>query len=287
MSVRRTIMGLALLVVVAIGGLWWRATWIARHLLRVEGPKAIAEKSGGVYQVDVGRVRFNLARRHIRVDSVHVTTNEAVNAARPQPRAVLRLSLQQCTISGMHLAPLILGRGLVADSFGCSAVSGEAEVPRGEPDTAPPPPTTGGAFFALQQGLRLPSFAPRLEVTEIDFPHVELDVRLERARGGEARIALEHLRWRMHDVVIDPADSDAVARPLFSRKVELTAANFVAHPDSATAVRVEELRASLTDSTLELRGVASRCRASMWARWCCVRVCAPSAWSWIRCGSTS
>jgi hypothetical protein len=42
---------------------------------------------------------------------------------------------------------------------------------------------------------------------------------------------------------------------LFSRTVELVADNFVGHPDSATAVRVGFLRASLTDSTLELRDI--------------------------------
>jgi hypothetical protein len=255
-SGRRAVIGLVVIIVVALGALWWRATWVARHLLLVEGPKAIAEKSGGVYQVDVGRVRFHLGRSRVVVDSIHVTTHEAINAARPRPRATLRLVFHQCTISGMHLIPLILGRGLTADSFGCADVSGAAQVPRGAPDTTRPPPTAGGAFFALQQGLRLPSFAPRVAVTQIEFPHVELDVRLQRARGGEARIVLEHLQWRMSDLVIDPADSISVARPLFSRRVEISAANFVAHPDSATAVRVEEFVGSLSDSTFVVRGVA-------------------------------
>jgi len=256
MSVRRTVIGLAVLAAVAVGGLWWRATWVASHLLRSEAPRSIAEKSGGVYRVDVSRVRFHLARRRIVVDSIHVTTNTAINAARPRPRAALRLAFHQCTISGMHLITLIRGRGLVADSFGCGAVSGAVEVPRGEPDTAGQPPAAPGAFFVLQQGLRLPSFAPRVQITRIDFPHVELDVRLQRARGGEARLQLEHLRWRMTDLVIDPVDTTAAARPLFSRTVEIEAANFVAHPGGASAVRVEELLVSLTDSTFEVRGVA-------------------------------
>jgi hypothetical protein len=95
-----------------------------------------------------------------------------------------------------------------------------------------------------------------VEVAQIEFPHVVLDVRLQRAGGGQARIELEHLQWRMSDLVVDPADSATLARPLFSGKVELTAANFVAHPDSATAVRVADFRASIGDSTLELRGIA-------------------------------
>ena len=259
MNVRRTVMGLVVIAVIAVGGLWWRATWVARHLLRSEAPKSIAEKSGGVYQVDVGRVRFNLARRRVIVDSIRVTTNEEVNARRPRPRTALRLAFHQCTIAGLHLFALIGGRGLIADSFGCAAVSAAAEVPRrppsGDSGTAAQP-RAAQAFFVLQQGLRLPSFAPRVQVTRIDFPHVEFDFRLQRARGGEARLELEHLQWRMTDFAIDPADSVATARPLFSRTVELSAANFVAHPDSATAARVEALVGSLSDSALEVRGVA-------------------------------
>ena len=262
MSVRRTVIGLVLIVVVVVGGLWWRASWIAGHLLRTEAPKSIAEKSGGVYRLEVGQVHLSLVRRRILVDSALVTTDSAVNARRPRPRTALRLVLHQCTISGMQLIPLILGRGLSAETFGCAAVSAAAYVPRSrsssDSDTLAQPRNAQQAFFILQQGLRLPSFAPRVQVARIDFPHVELDVRLERARGGggEARLELEHLQWHMTELMIDPADSAATARPLFSRRVELSAANFVAHPGSATAVRVEEFVGSLSDSSFELRGVA-------------------------------
>jgi len=260
MSVRRTVIGLVLIVVVVVGGLWWRASWIAGHLLRTEAPKSIAEKSGGVYRLGVGQVHLSLVRRRIMVDSVLVTTDSAVNARRPRPRTALRLVLHQCTISGMQLIPLILGRGLSAETFGCAAVSAAAYVPRSrsssDSDTLAQPRNAQQAFFVLQQGLRLPSFAPRVQVARIDFPHVELDFRLERTRGGEARLELEHLQWHMTDLMIDPADSVATARPLFSRRVELSAANFVAHLDRATAVRVEEFVGSLSDSSFELRGVA-------------------------------
>ena len=60
----------------------------------------------------------------------------------------------------------------------------------------------------------------------------------------------------MTDLDIDPADSLAMGQPLFSRTVQIQAENFVAHSDSATAVKVGGAVASLTDSTLELRGIA-------------------------------
>ena len=256
MSAQRTVIGIVLIVAIAIGGLWWRATWVGNHLLHVEAAKAIAEKSGGVYRIEVGRARYHLLRRYISVDSIYVTTNEEANAQRPRPRTALRLKFHQCTIAGMHLFTLIAGRGLIAETFGCADVSASAKVPRRPPrsdaDTVAPPPGARQAFFVLQQGLRLPKFAPRVQVARIDFPHVELDLRLQRARGGEARLELEHLQWRMTDLSVDPADSVATARPLFSRRVELSAANFVAHPDSNTAARIEGFVGSLSDSALEI-----------------------------------
>ncbi len=258
MSVRRTVVGLAVLAVLVLGGLWWRATWVVNHLLHADAPNAIAEKSGGVYRLDVGRVRFNPLRRRIVVDSIQVTTNAEVNARRPHPRIALHLAFHQCTIAGMHVFTLVAGQGLIAESFGCADVSAAAQVPprRGGADTATAPGAARQAFFLLQHGLRLPKFAPRVQVARIDFPHAQLDFRLERAGDEAARLELEHLQWRMTEFTVDPADSAATSRPLFSRTVDISAANFVAHPDTGAAVRVEEFAASLPDSTVEVRGIA-------------------------------
>jgi hypothetical protein len=258
MSVSRIIIGLAVLAALVLGGLWWRATWVANHLLHSEAPKAIAEKSGGVYRLAVARVRFNPLRRRIHVDSIDMSTDTAVNSRRPRPRSALRLSFHQCTIAGMQLFALVAGRGLIAESFGCSAVQADVEVParQGIPDTASAPAAGGQAFFILQQGLQLPKFAPRVEVTRIDFPHAELDFRLRRARQPTVRLQLEHLQWHMADFTVDPADSVATSRPLFSRTVHISAENFVGSQDSAAAVRVTGFAASLHDSTVEIRDIA-------------------------------
>jgi hypothetical protein len=59
----------------------------------------------------------------------------------------------------------------------------------------------------------------------------------------------------MAGLAIDPTDTAAASRPLFSREIVLVASNFITHPSRATEVRVGRLRASLTDSTLAIRGV--------------------------------
>ncbi|OLE18040.1 MAG: hypothetical protein AUG50_07200 [Betaproteobacteria bacterium 13_1_20CM_3_63_8] len=236
---RRTVIGLAVLTALLAGGAWWRAAWIANQLLRSWAAGIIAEKSGDVYRLDVGRIRFNFALRRIAVDSILLTTNRTLNTLQPRPLAVLRFAFRQCTISGVHLITLILNSGLIADSFGCRAVSVAVVVPPsiGLPDTLGQLHAAPRAFLTVQQSLRLPSFAPRVRIARSDFPHVSLDFRLQRARASAA-------------------DTAVAARPLFSRTVELAAGNFVGHLDSATAVRVGALQASLTDSTLDARGIA-------------------------------
>ena len=247
-----------MLAALIVGAMWWRAIWVANHLLHVAAPKSIAEKSGGVYQLAVGRVRFNPLKRRIHVDSIQLTTDSAVNARRPIPRTALRLVFHQCTIDGMHMLTLVTGRGLIAASFGCAAATADAEMSlaRGAPDTATAPAPAGQAFFILQQGLRLPRFAPRIDVARIDFPHASLDLRLRSAARRTARLRVEHLRWQMTEFTVDPADSLATSRPFFSRAVQIAAENFVANPDSEAAVRVATFAASARDSSVEISGIA-------------------------------
>jgi len=240
------------------GGAWWRAAWIVNQLLGSWAEATVAEKSGDVYRLDVGRVRFNLALRRVAVDSILVTTNRTLNVLRPRPLAALRFTFHQCTISGVHLTTLILNGGLIAESFGCRSVSVAVVVPAsdGLPDTVGQPRAARRAFLAVQQSLRLPPFAPRFRIARSDFPRVSLDFRLQRVRGGDTRLQLGDLRWRIGGFAIDPADTAAAARPLFSQSVELATGNFVGHLDRTTAVHVGALQASLTDSTLDIRAVA-------------------------------
>jgi hypothetical protein len=242
----------------------WRASSIAKRLLSDWAVGAIAQGSAGVYRLEPGGVRLNWWLRRLRVDSIYLTTNPGVNARRRLPLPTVRVALYNCTISGVHLTTLALGEGLLATSFGCRAGGVAVDVPRRAPDSlasesSPVPATSSGgagrAFLVLKQGLRLPSYAPRVRITRIAFPNLAFDFRLPRGRTGETEIQLERLQWLMTGLEIDPADTGAAARPLFSRTIELVASNFEAHPDRAVVVRVGLLRASLTDSTLEVRGV--------------------------------
>lgn len=265
MKLRRLAIGLAALAALVLIAVWRRGTWVVKQLLVSDAPAAIAERTGDVYRVEVRRVRFNALLRRIAVESIRVTTNEDINAKRQHPLLAVRLTLHDCAIAGIHVLSLVTSRGLIAKSFGCRGVSGAAQVPPpGLPARRPPDdtlsrqaaPPRGGGVAVLQRGLRLPSFAPRVRLARIDFPHTDLDFRFQWARGDTARLELDHLEWHMRDVTIDPADSAATSRLLFSRKIDISATSLLAYPDSTTALRVARFEASLPDSTVEIRGFA-------------------------------
>jgi hypothetical protein len=256
-STGRTVASVLVLVTLVVGGLTWRASWIAHGLLRSWVTTTVNETSGGVYVVAVGRVRFNFALRRVSVDSIRVTTNGMANANRTRPLATLSLAFHECRIGGVHIVSLIRNRGLIADVFGCRAVNARFVVPPGAPDTSTAIGTPG-AVLVLQQRIQLPSFAPRVRLARVDFPKVVLDFHVQHAKGSDSRVQLERFRWHMRDFAIDPTDAASASRPMFSGHLELAADSIVVHPDSNTVIRFSSLAASLTDSTLDVKGFTVR-----------------------------
>ena len=250
---RRVVRGLVVLAglaAVLVGVVGWRASGIIKGLLRNWAVETVAQQSGGVYRLDLGRVRLNWLLRRMTMDSVRLTTNVGANAKRVPPLLDLGVAFDRCTVSGVHLVPLVLGHGFAAGSFTCRrgsvAISG---ISRPGGPALPPVPTPAAAP-------RPPASVPRVRIARVDISNLALDVRFPYAGGGETRFALERARWTMADFAIDPADSAAASRPLFSRAAELAADSFVVRPDSFTAFRVAHLRASLTDSTFDAARLA-------------------------------
>src|ERR1041385_7237166 len=181
---RRVLIGGALFVALLVAALWWRAVAVTRRLLREDAPASIAEKSENVYRVAVGRVGFNPLSRRLSVDTITVTTNDSVTAARRVPRTGLHLSFRDCAMSGVRVLKLVFRQGLDAETFGCAAVTAAADVPRGAaaaPDSSPAQ-VPERAFFELQRSLRLPASAPHMRVRRIDFPQVALGFPFASAR---------------------------------------------------------------------------------------------------------
>jgi hypothetical protein len=241
----RGLVVLGVLAAVLLGVVGWRASGIIKVLLGNWAVEAVAQQSGGVYRLDLGQVRLQWLLRRVAVDSVRLTTNVGVNATRVPPLLDLKVAFDRCTLSGVHLAALVLGRGFTAGSFGCSKGSVGVTGIRAPQGAAIPP------FLVPSAVPRPPASVPRVRIARVDFPNLALRVRLPHAGRGETRLAFERARLRMVGFAIDPADSAAAGRPLFSRAVELDVDSFVARPDSVTAARIVHFRASLTDSTLD------------------------------------
>jgi hypothetical protein len=254
---RRTIVGSLALITLIVAALAWRASWISHRLLRSWAAATIHEKSGAVYRLDVGRIRFNIALRRITVDSMLVTTNDSANTARAHPLATLGIVFRDCRISGIHVGKLIRNRGFVAGDLGCKVVNARFVVPPGTPDTiaGSEQPLT---LREMQQRIALPSFAPMIKVAHVDFPDVKLDFHIQRAKGAKSRVQLDHFRWRMTGFDLDPSNAVSALRPIFSKTIELAADSLVFFPDSNMVLRVSSVFASLTDSTLDVKGVSYR-----------------------------
>jgi hypothetical protein len=240
-------------VVAFVGLALWRASVLVNPLLGDWAKETVAEQSDSVYHLELSSVRLSWMKRQVHVDSVRFTTNGARNAGRERPFSDVTVGLYNCTISGVRLFTLARGGGFIAKSFGCRVGNVAVLVARRVRDTTA---VESRPFLVLVRRLKLPSALPRLKIAQITFPALGFDFRLPRARRGETRLQLERLGWRMTDLAIDPSDSSAAARPLFSRNLEFFAENFVMHPDSLSALSVGVVASNVSDSTLELHDVS-------------------------------
>lgn len=258
---RRTALGLPVLLLLAValvGFALWRASAIVNPLLSDWAAKTVAEQSDGVYRLDLSPMRLNWLKRLVHVDSVRFTTNGAINARRARPRSDVTVALYNCTVSGVHIMTLARGAGFVAESFGCRVGHVAVTAARRARDTTSARDSTAGKsprFLVLMERLKLPKSLPRMKIAQITFPALGFEFRMPHRRRGETRLQFERLGWRMTDLAIDPTDSSAATRALFSRNIELFGENVVVHPDSTAALSIGVLASNVSDSTLELGGI--------------------------------
>ena len=247
-----------------------RASPLIDGLLRNWATSEIATQSDSVYALYVGRLHFNWPRRRVTLDSALVVTDSARNARRSWPKTTLQGVLRGCIISGINLPRLVFGRGLEAAHIGCAEVHWDSDAP---PDSAsvarlqagrapmpPPKPAPGaaprtieaphGAFMTIQRDLHLPSQVPTIRIGRIVFPNVAIGIVARKPSGDRKRFDLARARLLVTGVVIDPAEPEHQARPLFAAGVLLRADSTEFRPDTAQMVRVGALEIDLTDSTI-------------------------------------
>lgn len=239
-----------------------RAKYMVRETIGTFATVAVTDASRGAYRLEVGDIRLEWWRRTVTVVSARLTTDTAINIRRGSPLPHTRLILNECAIRGLHLLTLVASRGLSAESMGCRSVVLETEVL-----ARPAAPEThthvgpmrdrepGKGFLVLQRSLKLPRAVPRIRIRSISFPDSRVRFRMDRMEHDPLLISLDHFRWYIDNMVIDPGDSAAWQRPLFSDQVRIAATNFTAEPGDTRRIRVGRMQASLTDSIIELRDI--------------------------------
>jgi hypothetical protein len=226
----------------------WRVSAAIGSLFGNWAVDAVTERSGGVYQLALSRVRIHWLRPSVTVDSIRFTTNVELNRGRTEPLTEVEVALDGCTLHRLQIVALARGSGLIAHSFDCR--KGRVVVN----GVRRPVAVARSPFLVLRGGPRTPRHVPRLKVDTLEFPDLDVRVRIPRTRG-ETQVAVHSARWSLADFDMDPADSATAGRPLFSRVIELAADTIVVRPDSELVVRAAQLRASLTDSTLDARNL--------------------------------
>jgi len=278
---RRPLKVLLAIAVISVFGAWFavnRATRLVNSLLRDFAMSETARLSDSVYVLAVGQLHFNWSARRVTLDSVLVTTDTVRNARRPQRLAATRVALRTCTLGGIHVTTLLFGNGLTAGTFGCQAVEFASDTPAdlpGPADTSRPvasPARTAttatpassrtqgaaapGAFLALQKSLVLPSQVPALRLVKISFPSVSISLIQRYENKDQLTFRLERARLQVNGLAIDPSDSAAAQRTLFSESVVLSAENASFSPDTATTASLGRLDVDLTDSSVSIHNFA-------------------------------
>ncbi|HWC75604.1 MAG TPA: hypothetical protein VG454_16880, partial [Gemmatimonadales bacterium] len=129
---KRIAVGLLIAVAVTLAAVYLislRASPLVNELLRDWATGEVARQSDSVYALHVGRLHFNWPLRRVTLDSALVETDSARNARRSWPITTVHGVLRSCTISGVNLPRLVLGRGLEASQIGCAEVDWESDAP--------------------------------------------------------------------------------------------------------------------------------------------------------------
>lgn len=252
-----------LLVALALGGVGWLVyanRWrIGRHAVEIADPvvrkwasREVARLSDGSYRLTASTIIVNEAERSVRIDTVIITTDLAVNARRALPLPAMTLRFRNCALRGIDLTRLTAGSGLHIASAGCDSVALAAEVPR--PTTAKSTADDGGAFLSLQGDLDLPREIPFIRVDTVAFPQVAVAVGLTGRAGRRMAVGFDRLAVRLDSLHYDPRQKRDARRTLFSRDVTVSLEGFEGSREAANRLALRRLTAGLANGTLRLDG---------------------------------
>ncbi len=244
-----------LLVVILSPLLQWHtiSSEALRDILRAE----MTRVSDSVYVLQISPVRLRLLTGSISFDSAYVTTDTVRRAAYPD-RPVLRLGARDCQLSGVNVWRLLRKQGLYGSLFRCSSVRIGAHVAATDvlaaDAGAKKPGHKGLDFLKLQRELRLPAELPVIDVHNVDFPDIRLDLTRQMKDQPTQRVALQKFSAHFVDVVLDPQQPVTERRPLFSKQIALAAEELAIGSGDQT-VSFRHMAADLDEGSFTLIGL--------------------------------
>jgi len=241
-----------LLAVALMPLLQWRqlSSEALRNLLRAE----MSRVSDSVYVLQISPVRLRLLPGAIAFDSAYVTTDTIRKAGFPD-RPRLRVSAHDCQLSGVNVWRLIRKQGLYGSLFQCKSVKIGAQVATSDSVAPKTKERRGGlGFLRMQREFRLPDMLPLINVRDVDFPDIRLDLTRQRRSLPSQSVALQQFSAHFVDVVIDPQQPISERRPLFSRQIAL-AAEELAIGSGAATVSFHHMAANLDKGSITLLGL--------------------------------
>lgn len=232
-----------------------RAISIADPGVREWATKEVSRLSNGVYHLSSSRIKVDVERHRVAIDTLIVVTDPVANRRRKEPLPTVNLRFRNCALEGINLDRLTAGRGLHISRVGCDSVALLAEVPRppkvanrrNHPDSA--------SFLTLQQDINLPREIPFVRIDTLAFPQVAIAVGISGRSGRRTAVAFDRLTVRLDSLHYDPKEPVSKRSTLLSRDATVTLDGFEGSRESATRLSLSHLSANLAHGTVDLAGL--------------------------------
>jgi len=251
-----------LLAAVLLGYTAWSQRWaisgravaIVDPVVRRWAADEVDRLSGGVYHLTASTIVVDEAKKRLSIDTVHVTTNTAVNARRAVPLPIVTLVFGGCALEGIDLDQLAARRGLHVRHAGCASVRLVGEVPAPAPGSAPVAKPSGG-FLSLRENLDLPRTIPFVQIDTVAFPAVELNLGITGRNRRRTALAFDRFSARLDSMHYDPREKPEERGPLLSRNVRVRVDGFAGSREAASRLTFDSLSASLARGVVQLDGL--------------------------------
>lgn len=219
----------------------------------------IAERTGGVYRLQLGDLDFRPWAGSMSFDSAIVVTDTALDRARGAPLPVLNVRAVGCRISRVSVLGLMVGKRFTARTMGCKSVLTAIDLvaPRSGAQSSPPPPPASppAPRDSVDSGprtvMRPPLGIEKFQLANLAFENLQFSLRRMKLKGP-ASFEIEHARLVGREIELNVTAARGSPEAFSSVGLRLEASNLLLKPDPLTALSLDRIDIGLTDSTLSI-----------------------------------